>query len=42
MDRLVSALAKLDIFKNDFDYHLIRAFDGDHLLFLWLSEVVSI
>jgi hypothetical protein len=39
MDRLINVLAKLAIFKNDFDYHLIRV-SGDHLL--WLSEVVSI
>ena len=25
MNRLINALAKLDIFKSDFDYHLIRA-----------------
>ena len=25
MDRLINALAKLAIFKNDFDYHLMRA-----------------
>ncbi len=25
MDRLINALAKLNIFKSDFDYHLIRA-----------------
>ena len=25
MDRLINALTKLAIFKNDFDYHLIRA-----------------
>jgi uncharacterized membrane protein YkgB len=25
MDRLINVLAKLAIFKNDFDYHLIRA-----------------
>lgn len=25
MDRLTNALAKVGIFKNDFDYHLIRA-----------------
>jgi hypothetical protein len=42
MNRLINTMAKLAIFKSDFDYHLMRASNGVHRLFLWLSGVVPI
>ena len=40
MDRLIKFLSKTAPFQGDLDYQPDSGFDGDHLLLLWVSEVV--
>ena len=42
MDSLARVLVRLGILTEDLDYHLISCIDGNYILVLWLSEMVSV
>jgi hypothetical protein len=42
MNLLIKILVRLGLLKRDLDYHVVRASNGHHLLFLRIPEMVSL